>query len=68
MQNEPWRKWNGQMQKTVLGLQQRDGSWNEKLSKYGPRGGRVYATALATLTLQVYYRYLPMPQGTVETP
>jgi len=59
-QNDAWRKWNEQMQATLKRLQERDGSWNEKLSKYGPRGGRIYATALATLTLEVYYRYLPM--------
>jgi hypothetical protein len=25
-----------------------------------PRGGRVFSTALAALSLEVYYRYLPM--------
>ena len=63
MQNDAWAKWNQQMQETLRRLQQTDGSWNEKLSKYGPRGGRIYATALATLTLEVYYRYLPMYGG-----
>jgi hypothetical protein len=60
MQNEAWRQWNARMKQTLLRLQQRDGSWDERLSQYGPRGGRIYATALATLTLEVYYRYLPM--------
>ena len=64
MQNEAWRKWNDQMQVTLRGLQEKDGSWDERRSsKYGPRGGRIYATALATLTLEVYYRYLPMYGG-----
>jgi hypothetical protein len=25
---------------------------------YGSKGGRIYCTALAALTLEVYYRYL----------
>ena len=31
--------------------------------RWGEQGGRVYTTALATLTLEVYYRYLPMYGG-----
>ncbi len=63
MQNEAWRKWNDEMQKKLIRMQQRDGSWDEGYSSnYGRRGGRIYATALSALTLQVYYRYLPMYQ------
>jgi hypothetical protein len=36
----------------------RDGSWDPDESLYGAKGGRIYCTALATLTLEVYYRYL----------
>ena len=63
MRNEAWEKWNAEMKRTLVRIQQRDGSWDERRSKrYGPRGGRIYATALCALTLQVYYRYLPMYQ------
>ncbi|MBL7114402.1 MAG: hypothetical protein ISS35_01435 [Kiritimatiellae bacterium] len=34
------------------------GSW-DPISHLGKRGGRVYTTAMATLCLEVYYRYLP---------
>ena len=34
------------------------GSWDPDDSIYGARGGRIYCTALATLTLEVYYRFL----------
>ena len=44
---------------------QLDGSWDATRSAYGARGGagRIYTTAMATLTLEVYYRYLPMYGG-----
>ena len=33
--------------------------------RYAGRAGRIYTTALGTLTLEVYYRYLPLnPQNT----
>ena len=35
------------------------GSWPAK-GPYAPRGGVVMSTAMATLSLEVYYRYLPM--------
>jgi hypothetical protein len=34
------------------------GSWDPVDSQWGTYGGRVYCTALATLTLEVYYRFL----------
>ena len=34
------------------------GSWDPDDSLYGTKGGRIYCTALATLTLEVYYRFL----------
>ena len=33
--------------------------------QWGSRGGHVFTTAMATLTLEVYYRYLPL-RKTVE--
>ena len=59
LQNETWTKWNAKMRDYLVKLQKPDGSWGIK-TKYGSKGGRVYTTALSTLTLEVYYRYLPM--------
>ena len=36
----------------------RPASWDPDDSIYGTKGGRIYCTALATLTLEVYYRFL----------
>ncbi|MBM4023662.1 MAG: squalene--hopene cyclase [Planctomycetes bacterium] len=59
-----WEAWNRRLQAALLPLQHRaggplDGSWDPD-TVWGGHGGRVYATALAALTLEVYYRYLPM--------
>ncbi len=59
-----WDAWNRRLQAALLPLQRRsegplDGSWDPD-PVWGGHGGRVYATALAALTLEVYYRYLPM--------
>ena len=35
------------------------GSW-EPVDEWAEIGGRVYQTAICTLMLEVYYRYLPM--------
>lgn len=65
MQNDAWRKWNPTIRDYLIASQvtggERDGSWTPD-SGYGFIGGRIYSTALATLTLEVYYRYLPMYQ------
>ena len=62
-----WERWNAQMQSAVLQLQRKDagklqGSWDPD-PVWGGHGGRVYSTALSVMTLEVYYRYLPMHIG-----
>ncbi len=62
---EPWQQWNSAMQITLLPRQIRTGtltgSWDPDCV-WGGYGGRVYSTAMATLCLEVYYRYLPLYQ------
>ncbi len=59
---EPWTKWNASIRDKIVGLQStaghQTGSWEPDTSLYGAKGGRIYCTALATLSLEVYYRYL----------
>lgn len=63
LQGEPWEKWNAALQSALVGSQRHDGeaagSWDPR-DVWGPHGGRVYSTAMATLCLEVYYRYLPV--------
>ena len=58
-----WKVWNRTLRKTLAENQRRSGcakgSW-DPLGEWGIVGGRVYSTALAALTLQVYHRYARM--------
>ena len=63
MQNDAWDRWNVPMREHLIATQRTSGdaagSWDTD-SQWGARGGRIYTTAMAALTLEVYYRYLPM--------
>lgn len=58
-----WQKWNKSIINTLVKLQEGDtkacsfGSFPAKNDKWGLYAGRVYATALNTLTMEVYFRY-----------
>jgi uncharacterized membrane protein len=58
---EPWKRWNGVIRDHVVSLQVQGegcdrGSWLSK-EPWADQGGRIYSTALAVLTLEVYYRF-----------
>ena len=59
---EPWTRWNNRIRDRIVKLQRtsghQTGSWDPDESLYGSKGGRIYCTTLAALTLEVYYRYL----------
>ena len=60
-----WDKWNTKMRDWLVNTQKKKGpekgSWDviEKGHK-GDRGGRLYTTCLAVMTLEIYYRVLPL--------
>lgn len=60
-----WENWNTELKRTLLQTQNRQGdkagSWSPN-GVWGGYGGDVYSTAMATLNLEVYYRYLPLYQ------
>ncbi|MEK6233530.1 MAG: hypothetical protein N2C14_02370 [Planctomycetales bacterium] len=60
-----WRKWNLVMRDHLIGRQltrgPEAGSWHFA-GGHGEEGGRLYNTAMAVMTLEVYYRYLPIYQ------
>jgi hypothetical protein len=67
---EEWNKWNDAMREDLIKRQDRDGSWDPRGSDkrwesgdpHGKAGGRLMETSLSLLTLEVYYRYLPLFQ------
>ena len=58
-----WKKWNEPMKNAIVPHQKTakdgcaNGSWTSEDERWGFEGGRVYATAINALTLEVYYRY-----------
>jgi hypothetical protein len=60
-----WDRWNPKMREYLIKTQATEGhevgSWYFPESHSTP-GGRLYTTAMATMTLEVYYRYMPIYQ------
>jgi hypothetical protein len=58
-----WLEWNAAIRDELVATQVTDGelagSW-EPRCVWGPYGGRIYSTAVSTLCLEVYYRFLPL--------
>lgn len=60
-----WERWNGRVRDELITRQETDGpgkgSWIPRdRAPYSLSGGRLLATCLATLTLEVYYRNKPL--------
>jgi hypothetical protein len=66
MSGYEWDTWNRKMRDLLVRTQVRsadqcaNGSWSPEKDAWGRRGGRVMQTSLSTLTLEIYYRYLPL--------
>ncbi len=62
---EEWDRWNARLRDDLISWQEREGeargSWAPRdRDDYSRAGGRLLTTCLATLTLEVYYRYQPI--------
>lgn len=64
-----WEQWNPRMRDFLISTQatrgHEAGSWYFD-NHFGSQGGRLYTTAMATMTLEIYYRYSPLYQQTDE--
>jgi hypothetical protein len=64
MEGKYFEKWNPLMRDKLIRLQEKEGhkngSWAPNGADHGAAGGRIYSTALAILTLEVYYRHMPL--------
>jgi len=73
---EEWQRWNLRLRDDLVRWQVQDGpeagSWTPRdRADYSVAGGRLLTTCLATLTLEVYYRYdslLPDPASDTNAP
>ena len=63
MGGEPWDEWNNALRDVLVSLQATSGheagSWAPG-GGHDATGGRLYMTALAACTLEVYYRHMPL--------
>jgi len=64
---DDWKAWNAKMRDILITSQDDDpnqptkwGSWSPAGDQWGRNGGRLMVTSLNLLTLEVYYRYLPL--------
>ena len=68
MKGERWERWNLKIREGLISMQVKDGtcaqgSWDPFLPQpdlWAGHAGRLYLTSLSILTLEVYYRYLPI--------
>lgn len=67
MGGDYWRTWNEQLHPMLIESQEKTGpmagSWNPRTpvpDRWGPHCGRLYVTTLNLLSLEVYYRHLPL--------
>jgi hypothetical protein len=69
MGGEAWEFWNPKMRDLLIDKQDQGsdaqrrhqtGSWSPTGVTHGEAGGRIMVTSLALLTLEVYYRHLPL--------
>ncbi len=75
MADKDWEKWNRKIRTILVNTQSREGcaagSWDpEKPQRdtWGGSGGRLMMTSLSALTLEVYYRYLPVYLPEIQNP
>ncbi len=68
LKNKDWERWNPHVREELIKTQVKDdtcanGSWDPShpsSDHWGEVAGRLFQTSLSILTLEVYYRYLPL--------
>ncbi|HEX5273349.1 MAG TPA: hypothetical protein VFW33_22790, partial [Gemmataceae bacterium] len=76
MGGDSWANWNPKMRDQLIRTQDQGrapkkphqiGSWGPEGDAFGAQGGRLMQTSLSLLTLEVYYRHLPLYKRDVTT-
>ncbi len=67
---KPWTVWNPQLREFLIRTQEQNGhmagSWFFSGDMSNEQAGRLYVTAMACLSLEVYYRYMPVYETTQD--
>lgn len=73
MGGEHWKAWNDKLHPLLVNSQVKQGpmagSWNPLLpvpDRWAPHAGRLYVTTMNLLSLEVYYRHLPLYEDTAK--
>ena len=73
MKGEHWEQWNERLHPLLVDTQLSTGpmagSWDPRApvpDRWGPHAGRVYVTTMNLLSLEVYYRHLPLYESTAK--
>jgi len=73
MGGEHWKKWNDALHPLLVDHQVKRGpmagSWNPRApveDRWAPHAGRLYVTTLNLLSLEVFYRHLPLYESTAK--
>jgi hypothetical protein len=65
-----WQKWNQRLHPLLTDTQLRQGplagSWDPQHDVWGGAAGRIYVTTMNLLSLEVYYRHLPLYEDTAR--
>jgi hypothetical protein len=67
-----WKGWNENMRDRLVASQVKDGdlagSWDSRGDPYSAAGGRLMQTSLSLLTLEIYYRHVPLFPSKLPAP
>jgi hypothetical protein len=73
MRGEYWQRWNDQLHELLTSSQERVGPlagswdpWSPLPDRWAPHAGRIYVTTMNLLSLEVYYRHLPIYEDTAR--
>jgi hypothetical protein len=73
MRGQYWERWNGQLHDLLTSTQEQVGPlagswdpWSPSPDRWAPHAGRIYVTTMNLLSLEVYYRHLPIYEDTAR--
>ncbi len=70
MKGDNWSQWNQRLHPLLVDTQiktgPKAGSWDPAADRWGKAAGRIYVTTMNLLSLEVYYRHLPIYESEAQ--